>query len=545
MYCYNCGTNIGTDKNFCPECGANQIPEAPAAETEQTLQAPQAPPAPDENIIQPVYYQPSYDMPMQETKKSKKWIWITAVSAAAVIIIASLAVYFIFFSNVSHMMKIGRALANLSAESDERNKNSPLKAFVMLPEIMEDGTIKANVEYSYDLFGNMFGTDIEVDILFSSNMAEREYALKIEEASSGIFNEIDLYMNSERLALRLDVLDNNFYGIRYDTFREDIRVFGRLIMLDDEVMDFLSDIVDIINEIINFEETDDLQKAYMDAFVRFAGNLKSSSSKKTLESAGESVRCTAIELSITKDDILTLIKDIYEIYETSETFQAQYDIFDNSAFSGLFYGLYGESFYEDFLKNSRDYIDSFEKTYEGDIRITFFIGSGDRLLSVAAKADTKYEGEETSFEISSFFGNSIEDDWIFDFTSDDSQSVKVIWSYSKQSGNFVNTVNIEVDNTSVVLKSTLDESGGRFKLSYDAGSLSRGEITGIFTSDDDSFRLAFDNLLSEHTGGRLLIDLSAEPGSDISEIDYINIDKWGQALLDSLTRLLFSQMFRG
>ena len=392
MYCYKCGANIGTGKNYCPICGADMAPEV-----------------------------------LQESKKPKNWIWITAASTA-VVILAGCAAYFIFFNNISHMMKVGRALNNLSEEMEERIDNSPLKALSMLPEIMEDGTVNANIDYSYDLFGDWLGgTDIEVDIQLSSNSIEREYALNIKENSFDLFNGIDIHMNRERLALRLDILDSNFYGIRYDTFRDDIRVFGRLIFLDDELMDTLSDVVDIINEIINFEETDDLQEAFADALIKFAGNLKTTSTRTTTESSGENVRCTAIELTITKEDIITLLNDAYEIYETSETFQAQYAIFDNPAFTGLFGG-YGGNFYEEYLKELRDVIDSFEKSYEGDIKVTFYIGSDDRLLSVAVFADTEYEGEEFIFDAFLSFGNGVEDDWIFNFISDDnSENIEVIW----------------------------------------------------------------------------------------------------------------------
>jgi len=508
MYCYNCGTDIGTGKNYCPNCGADLAPEV-----------------------------------LQKTKKFKNWIWITAASTALVIL-AICAVYFVFFHNVSHMMKVGRALNSISEEIEERIDNSPLKALSMLPEIMEDGTINASVDYSYDLFGDWFdGADIGVDIQLSSNTKEREFALNIKDTSLNIFEEVNLQMNRERIALNLDILDSNYYGIRYDTFRDDIRVFGRLIFLDNETMDTMSDIVDIINEIINFEETDDLQEAYAEAFIKFAGNLKTTSNRTTIESSGENVRCTAIEILVTKADIFSLLTDIYEIAKTNESLQAQYAIFDNPAFTGLFGG-YGGSFYEEYLQELRDVIDDFEKSYEGDIRVGFYIGSDDRLLKMTVNTDMEYEGEKVDFDASFGFGNGVEDDWIFIINSDGiSDNFEIIWSYNSQSGNHINTLDINIDSSSTVLVSEWDDNTGRFKLSYSSILLPGGEITGNFTFDDDSFQLKFDNLLSEQTNGRLLIDLSAKQGAQINEIDFINIDKWGSALIESLTKLLLGLIF--
>ena len=533
MYCYNCGTEIGEGKAFCPACGISQAPE--------TDITPEADFAPDVTVT-PIMEYETYNIPVKQSKKLPKWIWITVASIVAVSL-AACAIYFIFFQNISHLMTVGRALNNLAAEIEERTNNSPFKALVMLPEIMEDGTITANVEYSHDLLADWFGPELGAQVQLSSNTETREFALNLKETYSSGFNEIDLYMNRERLALRLGLLDNNYYGIKYDTFRDDIRVFGRLLFLDNETMDSMADIVDLINEIINLEEQDDLQQLYLEAFKKFAGSLKTSSSRTTFEAAGEGVRCTAIEISITKENILELINDIYEIYTTSESFQEQSAILDNPLFNAL-PGRNGNSFYEEYLKNAKDYIDIFEQTYEGDIKVTFYISNDDRLLCITLNADTIYEGENSKFYASLFLGNSIEDDWTFLLMADDvSVAAPIIWSYKNQSGNHINTIDATIDSVTIQLKSQWEESSGRFNLSYDDGWLSGAGITGTFTSDDKSFRLAFDNLFSGQTDGKLIIDLTAEQGADINTIEFINIDKWGQTLINSILRLLFGLIF--
>jgi len=533
MYCHKCGLNIGPGKNFCPACGASQQQEFQPAEAEQYTQMPEQYAMPPEQYVMP---------PPNQTKKPKKWIWITVASAAAVILIAC-AVYFIFFQNVSHLLTVGRALGNMNEEANERINNSPFKVFSMLPEIMEDGTITANVEYSHDLLDNFFGSDIGANIQISSNTKTREFSLNMKETYSGGFNDLDFYMNKERLALRLGLLDNNFYGIRYETFRNDIRVFGKLLWLDDEFMDDLADIVDLINQVMNLEEPDELYEVYPEVMTNFAKNIKTTSSRISIESAGKNVKCSAIEILINKDNIISLMNDIIEIYETDETIKAQYAILDNPLFSG-FTGNSGGDYHKEFLKSLKDSVKSIEKEYEGDILLTFFVDNSDRLLKVSFDIDAQYDGEAVVYSASVLFGNSIEDDWTFLLSSDNElPEFELIWSYQKQSGNHTNKMEITVDSVNAELSSEWDENNGRFILAYDDGRLTEANITGIFISDDNEFQLKLDNLLPGLSGNKLIIDLTAAQGADIKNIDYINIDKWGQTLINSITRLLLGLIF--
>ena len=545
MYCFKCGAKIEPDGKFCSFCGASQAPEVTHVQPEQTLQTNIIEPQPP--YIQPVYETPGYEMhaheaPSHQTFKPRKWIWITAASAAAVII-ALCAVYFIFFQNVSHMLTVGKALGNLNKEAEMRIDNSPVKALKMLPEIMEDGTISASIDYSHDFADYWFGAELGADIILSSNTKTREFALNIKETFSSGFSDIDIYMNRERLALRLGLLDDNFYGIRYDTFRDDVRVFGSLLFLDDEIMDVMSDIVDMINEIINYEETDDLQEAYRDVLIKFMGNLKTSKNRSTFEFEGEQIRCSAIELTITKEDIVTLMNGIYEIYETNESFRAQFNMYDNPSFQG-FLGEFGADIYEDYLTNSRELIDDIDKFYEGDIKITFFIGNRDRLLGISANAETKYDNEEYIFDALFSFGKSAEDDWTFVFSSNNEpESVTITWSYIDQSGNHVNTIEIRTNSSTIEFVSEWDINSRQFKLSHKDGWWPESTITGLFVSDDKQFQLKLDNLLSGQSGANLIIDLTAVPGAQIDNIEYINIDKWGQTLINALLRLAMGLIF--
>ena len=80
-------------------------------------------------------------------------------------------------------------------------------------------------------------------------------------------------------------------------------------------------------------------------------------------------------------------------------------------------------------------------------------------------------------------------------------------------------------------------------LSYDDGWALSGGIAGVFTSDDMGFCLSFDDVLQELTNSSLIIELTAVYGSDFKDISFINVDKWGESLIEMVTRFLMGLIF--
>ena len=523
MYCFKCGSEIGNEDRFCPECGISQAPEVPQAiEVPQPLEAPQPPP---------------------QQNKSKKALWITLGSVAAVAI-AAVAVYFLFFQNLGHMATIGRAFNNLGTEAKERIDNSPLKALSMLPEIMEDGTLTADVNYSYAILGDWLSIDMDANIKLSSNTKKREFALnaKINESNESI--DFDLFVNKQSAALRVGLLDNNFYGITYDTFKDDIRTFGRLIGLDNETMDELTNMVEIISDAINSDENIfEADDTYSGIIANFARGLKTTSTSTHIEISGERVSCTAIVMIVTKNDIIKLLNDIYDMMENNDDFRSQFELFNTPMYQDSYGGF--DSSYEYNLNEFKQAINEIEQNYFGDITFTFNIGKSDRLLSMIIDADLEIDGERGQIETTLNFGTSVNDTWtmIIHAAGDGyRETMSIHWLYDSQSGNHTNTIKLMVGGPSISLLSQWDENSGRFKLAYEDGWSDNG-ITGSFKHDGKSFNLNLDDLLADDSDSKLIIELSAKPGSEFKEVDFINIDKWGNTLIDTITDLLMGLIF--
>jgi len=487
----------------------------------------------------PPYLPPSENRPLEDGK-SRKALWITIILVAAIIGIA-VAVFFILFRTAGPMLLLGKALNNLGTEVDERFNSTPFKAFAMLPEILEDGTVIVNFDYKTTVLGDLLTANVGGSVKLSSNTETREYALGAELNAYGETFDIDAYMNRERIALRLQLLGDDFYGFRYDTFRDDIRVFGRLIRLDDQYMDMLSDIVDQISAVMNAEETDgNMYEAYTGVIENFARNLEVTGRRTNIVTGENRVRCTEVGFRITKETLVELLDDLYDVLENDDTIRSQLEMSDNPLLYGITGG-YGSG-YEQTLREFRNFIRDFQRNYSGDIELLFFINSDDRLIRAVINADMEYDRESTEFIATFDFGNSIEDTWVFEFHVIDeysTENLSIFWDFEDLPGNQRNTVNIITtsDLDSITLISDWNQDSGDFALVY-IDRWEKKELTGIFTTDDTNFRIAIDDLYPDSSDDSLVIEILAQTGAEIGEIEYINLDKWGSALIESIMRLI-------
>ena len=555
MYCNQCGKELTTEDKFCPDCGTAQAQseQAPFVQTQATeVQPVQVQPAdtPVTNAPPPSYalHPPPVDAPdspPETPRKSKKGIFI-AVLSVVVIIAAAIAVYFLFFRSTANLLTVGRAFVNLGAEVEERFENTPFKALAMLPEIFEDGSLTADIEYSSDILGGLLSADMFGKVKLSSNTNAREFSLEAEVDIYGEEIDLEVFMNRERLALRAGFLDDRFYGITYDTFREDVRVFGRLLFLDDETMDMLADIVDQINEMMNAEDISDDEDAldiYSDVFMDFIKNVDISSRRTHIESGGERARCTRVDVRISKEALFTFLNELVDTLENDERARAQFDTYNYSTETQGFYMYTNLDSFEQLIREARRAVWELERIYEGDLILKFFIGRENRLLrfeiNEGSPSDASHEVPITILD----FGRSIEDIWVLEFYDNGNSSMLISWDYNVLSENHINTIHAAGDGIdSITLISDWDKGQSSFELGY-ISQWGTGELTGIFIEDGINFMLLLDNVMPGAANGSLKIELVAVQGSQIDDISFINIDRWGRELLGVVMRFILGGIF--
>jgi len=444
------------------------------------------------------------------------------------------------------MLSLSRSLENLNVEVEERFNSTPLKVFTMLPEVLEDGAVMVDFYYTTSIFGEWLTANIDGSVKLLSNTIDRNFALEAEVGAYGQTFDIEAYMNRERLALGIQLISDDYLGITYDTFRDDVKVFGNLVGLSTQEMDMLADIVDQINAFMNIEEAseEDLEP-YIEVLTDFSRNLKVTSRRTQIETGTEQIRCTEIKFMVTKDAILSLLIDMYNLIKDDDMIRDQFDIFDEE----LLQDVYGSNVnsYDEFLREYKGIISEFKRNYSGDIEVIFYVGSEDRLLRVETIADIEYDGEASVLRADIDFGNSKNDTWTMSsryIDGDNEEMLSILWDFEERSGKYVNTIKIIPDDpiNSVTLVSEWNERSGDFILAYVEGR-ERNELAGVFTTNDKNFSIKLDDIFPEDSGDSLIIEISTEIGVQINEISYTNIDRWGSTLIERVMSMILSEIF--
>jgi len=378
-------------------------------------------------------------------------------------------------------------------------------------------------------------------------MENQEIALEADLNMQGLDIDFELYVNNERAAVRSNMLDDNFYGITYSTFRSDIRGFGGLIGLDRATMDMMSDWVEAFYDAMNADHDfmDGLDigdfEQYKDLFSDFIRNLNRTSERVNIESGGETVSATRVEFTVTADDIIELLNDLYDMLENDDTLRAYFN-----DMAGDMFGFGGASVYDDeFLDEFRYILDEIERGLDGDITLAFYIGRGDRLLRMELYAYMGFDSEWVEIAVTLDLGASVYDLWILEITVTDdfgTESVSIVWEFSENPRGFiVNTMTATSyhprgDDT-VVFVSAWSPGSGDFTLSYE-DDWGLESISGVFLLDGDGgFSLVFDDF-DMGFGATLSIGITTTIGAEIEEIEFINLDRWNEALFS----LMIGQM---
>jgi len=467
-------------------------------------------------------------------KKGRLW-WKILVPAVAVVAVA-VVLFFMFFQKPYQMSVLAKAIRNMGEEASARIDGTPLKAVGMLWKSLEEGTINVSAVY------RDFRSDIEGsgEVTISSIVNDNELAMIADVTVNGQSFDAEMYVNSERVAMRSLLLDDNFYGFRYDTFRDDIRSFGRLIGLDDETMNTLSDTVEAFGDTMNREYGIDSMgdfSVYTDILSSFYNSMEMTVGRGDIDSGGSSVECTQYDFVITGDELVKLLNDLYEALENDERIREQYEsMLRNQVTADTLNGMS----YRELLREIRGFLRDFENNFTGDITYSFFVGKGNRLLRMEFYADTMYDGEEAVIRAAYDFGASSKDRWVFNVSFTDGSNrytAKMTWDYKERSNGVESTLIIESsDANPVVLKLLWIPDSGDFRLSI-VDIWDEYEITGAFTADDKGFHLELDDLTGDPYR-YLTIGITVEYGAQIGRIDYINLDEWGEALLEKIGDLL-------
>jgi hypothetical protein len=460
---------------------------------------------------------------------------VPVVGAVALIATALLLYFLVFLS--SPTTTTARALSNIGNDIETRLDGTPLELFGLLIDSIQDGSVSVEFDYS-DRWSESRGS-----VTLHSDTRRGEYALEAGIHADGIRVDMDLYVNRDVAAVRLRQVDNNYYGIVFDTFGDDFRSFARLLDLDRSETDEVVRAVDMLADLLRGgDNADSLTSEYGKLLSNFIQRLEVTSERVDITSGDNNVRAEKIKYVITDGDIAELVEEFFDLLENDENFRAMLE--SNADFNfGFFY-----SSYSDLIREMRREVRSITRSLSGEITASFFIGSRNRLLRIEIDTDLAYDGEADSFDMFIDFGASANDLWVLEVntgTGRDRSTVKIEWDMNETSRGGETIFRVIVDDRwsdNELSELTLSwTDGGNFTLSAEDSWSSETILSGIYTRNNDGFKLVIDDPYRDsYWDESLSLSISASSRSGrIEEVDFINIANWGESLLESFEDLFW------
>ena len=396
-------------------------------------------------------------------------------------------------------------------ELTERVEGSPLQIFSILNDSLERGVVSVDADW---------GEDTSFAVSLYSNHRNQDYGLSIAVNDNWVNFDIDILANRERAAARASAASNNFFGVQFDTFAEDLFIFlGGL-----EAYGFIPDIFSILDDLNELEGylnyLDDFMNLnsidlmdYIDIITDALLQIEQTTERVAIRSAGRSVGVYRNSFTIEVDAFFSILIDMIDRTEAlagSETV--------NIIFSEM-----------------RQEILSARETIEGIIVVAVYNERrGDRIRRITFDIETVehmfsgYQEDNVTFKLD--FGGSATDIWMLELVdSAFNETNRLTWEVEENEDNithiFTATTHTEWGNQldKDIFIVDWNRSTNYLVFSYENHSPWReatiDSITGYLTMDNTSFTLQF-------AEDDFNIELSAESGVPVPDIDFINLDRW-------------------
>lgn len=530
MNCNKCNAELEQDAVICANCEESAQEQTVQSDFEEAI-------AQDLNE-EPVaaVHEPAQSEPQKAPKKAG-WKIIVPLAIAAFAIGYFAATTLFSPSTVSTALSVGAAFENFGDELGERIENSPFAAVMLLEDILDDGSLTVDFVHGSGQGFGMFDTRGSVTML--SHVETDESAFLIDVSIGGFLNvDLDIFLNTERLAARSNMLGSTAYGITFDTFRDDIRAFGPLIGLDNATMDELSDFVEAFTESLDnpmFTDPEEYIAPYIELITKFALGWDMQSRDDQLAVCDANIDVTVVTITITDSDLAEFLTGLHALLKDDEALRSYINLQDSiQGFNG------SGSMYDEFLGVIQDIIDQVDQTVSGQITVEMAISNDNRLINSTKTVDLDIDGTPIRVTAVMDLGLSIHDPWTLDFFIDD-DAFNITWTFPQLDGRFENKLSFgDASETIASLASEWFPETGNFTLSYeDYQNRNSGSFSGVLILDDDGgFDLRFDENIDIGGGESIAIGISGAVGANIEQIEYINLDQWDTDLIETLFGLM-------
>ena len=297
-------------------------------------------------------------------------------------------------------------------------------------------------------------------------------------------------------------------------------------------IDEIVDVVRVIEAAMDVQDVmEDWGDLQTDILTTFFMNLESTSESVEIRVGGEIVSVSRVEFVITREDLIGLLHDYVDAIENEPVMRTVFE--QNAMLMDL------PDFYQ-LVRELRDGVREFEQIYEGDIRISLYVGRGDRLMQARLDAEASFDGVPSTFGVFLDLGSSASDTWHITVDWSDSfgqDSFTASWDFNQIGQNYVNSIRY----FDLTVESSWNPDSGRFDLSVSDGPWTESFGGSFNVSNDGGFGLQLDRI---NIGGDTLdLSLSVSPGAYIPRVDFINMDRWDLSIIDLIERSILGMLW--
>lgn len=534
--CKTCGAALEQDTFICPSCGA-----LPDSHTD------------DMSFFetQPEVDTPPVEMTFGSVKKKKFPRWILGVGIAAILVVALAFTWKALLMMIAPKTALSLAIGTTGKDLQQRYSHSPAAVVAEGTKYLQDGKLSINADISYE--GERMQTQLDLAFNKEKKQTAAGAALTLGEKN---YNA-SFYLDPEFAAVSTDLLkDDTYYGVTFETFKEDIRksVFGE--ELSDAQIEHIDSIIQVFLDIYTLDiDREELSKPYKQVIKQYIKDQETEKENDTIIIDGKEYSCSTLTYSLSESDLYDLLDELIDTLEDDTDLKA---LICRERIGNLI-GINMDEAYEEFILDMRKNLEEAFEEADFSLDVVFYVRSG-RLVSMELESNIEVDGEEAEISAEISFGLQSKSDIVIDLAAKvdgEKAGIKLISKVTDDQDSYKETLTAEVnipyeDKVKVTFSTKWNKSNG--KLTFTAKAQAEGdtqEFSMQYTLNklSNGFELIIDqknveDFLDQMDGDALpeglefTISVRCTKGADITKPEYVNIDRFDETLLQQLQETL-------
>ncbi len=521
-FCKNCGAELQDEMLVCPNCGA-------AADTD----------IPEEAVPAEV---PAAEAPAQPPKKARKvkW-WMVAIPVVLVFAIVGALVWQPLQMRISPKKALSSAMEKTNEKLDARTDGSPLAALGKGAGWYENGELALKADASV-------GTDaVSAEIRLQSDRAKQQLAANANIHYAGQALSAGLYADADQAALSLNqFMNGTYYGIRYDSFVEDLKKSALGANLTEEDLAQIDAVMEKLRELSgSTRDPSKLLEPYAAIIEEYKDSLTVTHGKAEIQLDDQIRQCDTMTMTMDQASLFKLCSDLLDELEEDDDLKA--------AFSSILEMSTVPADWDEFVGEMRDALEQAKESTKLDAKVTYYLYKG-CVVDTTLEMNVEVDGEEVALMVDINYGADpgTSDIRLNIEASSDGERVtlELVDKVERDGDTFRETITCHADipetgKANCKITMSWNRKSGDLSVGIKAEDTSHKETELTFDCKleelENGFRISAQGSPEALEGvGNLSVELSCTTGTQIKVPEIVNLDQWDQSVLEALEELVSS-----